>query len=91
MDTKLFEDYQKQVSDWQQKFFDVWLENLPIKGKNPLNFSENFEQALKFQEELVKSYLEAQEKTTQMMIEAQRQFWNDYFEVMRKNSAAAAN
>jgi hypothetical protein len=39
----------------------------------------------------VKNYLEAQEKTSQMMIESQRQFWKDYFDMMRKSPAATAS
>lgn len=89
MDTKFFEDYQKQLGDWQKKFFDTWLENFP-NGKMELNLSENFEKTLKFQEEAVKNYLEAQEKTTQMMLEAQKQFWADYFEMLRQKTAEKA-
>jgi hypothetical protein len=86
METKVFEEYQKQLSEWQKKFFDSWLENLP-NGKISLNLAENFEKALKVQEETVKTYLEAQEKTTQMLLEAQKQFWTDYFEMMRQKTA----
>jgi hypothetical protein len=89
MDTKLFEDYQKQLSEWQKKFFDTWIENLP-NGKTSLNFSENFDKALSFQEELVNSYLESQEKSMQMMLQAQKQFWADYFETLRKKPVATA-
>lgn len=85
---KQFSDWQKQVSDWQKKFFDTWLDNLP-KNMNDTDLSENFDKALNFQEELVKSYLEAQGKTTQMMLDAQQKFWNDYFEALRKKSAEA--
>jgi hypothetical protein len=83
MDTKVFEDYQKQFYEWQKKFFDTWLESLP-NGKNSLNFSENYEKALKFQEEAVKTYIDAQEKTTEMILKTQKQFWTDYFEAMKK-------
>ncbi|AFY79165.1 MAG: thylakoid-associated protein [Hydrococcus sp. C42_A2020_068] len=89
MDTKIWEEYQKQFSEWQKKFIDTWLESLP-NGKNALNFGENFEKTLKFQEEIVRSYLEVQEKTTQMLIETQKQFWSDYFETMRKTPATTS-
>ena len=89
MDTKLFEDYQKQLSDWQKKFFDAWIENMPSGGTS-LDFKENFEKALKVQEELVQTYIETQEKTTQMMLEAQKRFWDQYFETMRKQPIATA-
>ena len=90
MYTKYFDDYQKQFtdwqeqfSDWQKKYFDSWLESFP-NLKNEVSFSENFDKALKFQEEVVKVYLESQEKASQMMIESQKKFWHDYFEMMRK-------
>jgi hypothetical protein len=86
MDTKFFDEYQKQLREWQKKLVDTWIESLP-NGKKELNFSENFEKALKLQEEAVKTYLEVQEKTTQTIIESQKQFWTDYFEMMRTKAA----
>lgn len=88
MDTKIFEDYQKQVADWQKKFFDTWMESMP-SGK--IDFQENFEKTLKFQEEAVKNYLEAQEKASKMMLDSQKEFWKNYFEAMRKAPAANLN
>jgi ATP-dependent Clp protease ATP-binding subunit ClpA len=85
MDTKVFEDYQQEIANWQKKYLDIWLETIPTTvGKNSLNFSENFDKALKFQEEVVKTSLEAQEKTAQMLIEIQRQFWNSYVDLLQK-------
>jgi hypothetical protein len=90
MDTKFLEEYQDQVREWQKKFFDTWVENFP-KGKLEVNFSDNFEKVVQFQEEVVKAYLESQEKTTQMMLESQKQFWNNYFELMRKKPTVNVN
>lgn len=85
---KQFSDYQKQLTEWQKKVFDTWLGSLPnVKGE--VNISEAFDKALDFQEEMVKSYLAAQEKTTQMMLETQKKFWEDYFEVLRKQPVAS--
>ncbi|AFY79163.1 hypothetical protein Ple7327_4020 [Pleurocapsa sp. PCC 7327] len=85
MDTKVFEDYQQEIANWQKKYFDIWLETIPTTvGNNTLNFSENFDKTMKFQEEVVKTSLEAQEKTAQMLIEIQRQFWNNYVDLLRK-------
>jgi hypothetical protein len=81
MDTKFFEDYQKQLAEWQKKFFDAWLESMP--GKT-VKMPESFEKTLEFQQELVKSYLETQRKTAEMMLETQQQFWDKYFETMQK-------
>lgn len=87
---KQFTAWQQQVGDWQKKFFDAWLENLPA-GKADVNFSESFDQALKFQEDLVNTYLETQEKSSRMMLESQRKFWEDYFARMRQQSASTQN
>ncbi len=90
MATKILEEYPKQLFDWQKKFYETWMTSLP-NGTPSFNFSENLEQTLKFQEELVKSYLEVQEKTSKMLLDAQKQFWADYFEMLRKQPVIAAN
>ena len=84
MDTKLFEDYQKQMMDFQKKWFDTWMETLPsLQDAAPL--SDSFEQTLKIQEEIVNSYLDTQKQTTQMMLDAQKQLWTEYFKTMQKS------
>jgi len=88
MDTKFFEEYQTQLLDWQKKFFNTWLEGLP-KGTAEIKLTDTFETSVKLQEELVKSYLEAQEKSVELMLESQKQFWNNYFEAVRKQPVAA--
>ena len=85
MDTKLFEEYQKQLLDWQKKFLDACLESLP-NDKQELTLSENLEKALKMQEEMVNSCLDAQAKTMEMMLEAQKKLWSDYFGLIRQKS-----
>lgn len=86
MDTKFFEEYQAQLLDWQKKFFSTWAESLP-KGTAQINLTDTFETSLKLQEEMVKAYLENQEKSATMMLEAQKQFWDNYFETARKQPA----
>jgi hypothetical protein len=96
MYTTYFDEYQKQFGEWQQKasewqkqFSNNWLETLPnMKGE--VNFVESFDKALAFQEELVKSYLDAQEKTTHMMLDAQKKFWQDYFTQVRQRQTENA-
>ena len=89
MDTKLFEDYQKQMMDFQKKWFDTWMESIPnFKDASPL--SEGFEQTLKVQEEIVNSYLDTQKQTTQMMLDAQKQLWTEYFKSMKKSVAGVS-
>jgi hypothetical protein len=84
---KQFSDWQKQFNDWQKQFFSTWMESLP-NTKGEVNSTEAFDKALMFQEEVVRSYLEAQEKSTKMMLDAQKKFWSDYFEAMRKQPIA---
>lgn len=90
MDTKFFEEYQKQLLDWQKKFLNTWFESLP-KATMDIDITDPFKTTLKIQKELVQTYLEAQEKTTQMMLEAQKQFWGNYFESVEKEPVASAN
>ncbi|RUR72335.1 hypothetical protein PCC6912_63750 [Chlorogloeopsis fritschii PCC 6912] len=87
---KQFNEWQKQFSDWQKTFLDTCLENLPNMQREE-NLSEAFNKSLDFQEEIVKSFLEAQEKNNQMMLDAQKKFWEDYFERMRKKPTATAS
>lgn len=87
MDTKLFEDYQKQMMDLQKKWFDTWMEGFP-GFKSPANLSEGFDQTLKLQEDMIKSYLETQKHTTQVMLDSQTQIWTEYFNTMRKSVAS---
>ena len=83
MDTTFFQDYQTQLLDWQKKFFETWMENLP-KGTTEIKLTDTLETSLKLQEEMVKSYLEAHEKSATMMVEAQKQFWDNYFDALRQ-------
>ena len=85
MDTKLFDEYQKQLVDWQKKFLDACLDSLP-NDKKDLDFSENLDKALVVQEQMVNSCLDAQAKTVEMMLDAQKKFWAEYFNVVRQKS-----
>jgi hypothetical protein len=89
MESQILEEYQKQLNqwhkqlgDWQKKFFTIWLESVPY-WKDQDNLHQTLENTINFQEEVVKSYLEAQEKANQMLLENQRKFWQEYFEMMR--------
>lgn len=89
MDTKYFEDYLKQLSEWQKRYFDTWMQTLP-NGKEGVNMSETVEKNLKLQEDMINSSLEAQQKMVEMMVDAQKEFWNKYFELMRKQPVVTA-
>ncbi len=86
MDTKIFEDYQKQFTEWQKKFVDTWLSTLP--SANSFKVPENLGQGIEVQQQLVTQYLEAQETAIKLSLETQKKFWEGYFELMRKTSEA---
>jgi hypothetical protein len=102
MYTTYFDEYQKQLSTWQKqlsdwqgqfsdgqkKLLDSWIAHMPSNAAD-MNIPETFEKALDFQEEVVKAFLDNQEKTSQMMFESQKAFWNNYFERMRQQSSKA--
>lgn len=89
METKLFDDftkYQEQFFGMQKKFFDTWMDNLPT-GKFSVEYSDNLEKTLAFQEEMVDNYLQFQEEAQKMLLETQKKFWKEYFDVLKKPMA----
>lgn len=89
MDKQILDEYQKQLSqwqqqlgDWQKKFFSIWLDSVP-HWKSQETLKQTLENTIDFQEEVIKSYLEAQEKANQMLLENQKKFWQEYFEILR--------
>ncbi len=83
MDTNFLEEYQKQFSEWQKKFFDTWFESIP-GGENQLNLSDTFEKTLSLQQELVKTALKTQKVSMEMVMEAQEKLWDNYFELLQR-------
>ncbi len=83
MDTKYFEEYQRQFAEWQKKFFETWLETLP-NGVNGFKTPETWDKSLEFQKDLVENYLKAQKTATELALETQKKFWEGYFEMMQK-------
>ena len=88
MEMKFLQDYQKQWFEWQKKWLDIWLNSFPV-GKNPFSLSDNFSTALKAQKEMICSSLEIQEKTAQMIIEAQKQLFHQYVLLMDKETESS--
>ena len=87
MDTKIFEDYQKEFSEWQKKFVDSWTTNLP--NAKDFKVPETFDKGVEMQQELVTQYLEAQETAIKLSLETQKKFWDGYFDLMRKTTVEA--
>lgn len=83
MNTDFINEYQKQLVNWQKQLFDSWLENLKA-APNSLNAQEAYEKTLSYQEELVQTSFKVQEMTNKAVMESQKQFWDNYFEFMKK-------
>ena len=49
------------------------------------NFRDTFDNTLKFQEQVVTNSLEFQALLSRLSIEAQKQFWESYFNMLRKS------
>lgn len=80
-----FEQFLNQLSDWQRETFSSWTNNVPnMQSFNSVNFNENLAKTVRFQEEVVTSSLEFQALLARMSIETQKQFWENYFNTLRK-------
>ncbi len=83
--TNSFEQFLRQFSELQKGLFTTLTSTVPSgQSFNPLNLSENLDKTLKFQEEVVAGSLEFQAQVARMSIETQKQFWEGYFNTMRK-------
>lgn len=90
MDTKYLEEYQKQFTewqkqclDWQKQFFDAWANAMP-SGNGSIKFPETLDESIESQKSLVNNYLKAQEEAMKLALDAQKQFWDNYFELVKK-------
>jgi hypothetical protein len=71
------------LKESQQDLTDTWTDSLPKKIDQP-NPAETFEKTLNFQRKLIASTLNAQQVTTRLLLESQKQFWDDYFKTTEK-------
>lgn len=76
-----FADYQKQMLAWQKQFLIPF--TFPPETP-PIPTSANIEEILAYQEKLVGQFLDAQLESQQAFVNAQKQFWHDYFEALRR-------
>jgi hypothetical protein len=80
-----FEQFLRQLSDLQIGLFNNLTSTLPRReSSNPLNFRDTFDKTLKVQEEAVTSSLEFQALLLRLSVENQKQFWEGYFNVLRR-------
>jgi len=87
---ELWNDSQKQLMESQKKLAETWMSSLPA-GTTQVNFSENFEKTLNFQQELINSALNSQQVTARLVIETQKQFWDSYFQATQKMTQTIPN
>lgn len=59
------------------------MESLP-QGAGEIQLADTLETRVKLQEEMVKRYLVAQEKSATMMLKVPKKLWQNYFAVMRQ-------
>ena len=86
--TDKLEELSKQLYDLQRNVFDKWAEATPsLQSLNAINLPETLDKNIEFGEEVVKSALEVQALATQMSIEAQKQIWEGYFEMIRRTQS----
>ncbi len=84
--TSNFEQLLRQLSDMQRGIFTSWSSTMPsMQSFNMPNFRASVDNTLKFQEQVVTSSLELQALVARMSIEAQKQFWESYFNMLRKS------
>lgn len=83
--TNNFEQFFRQLSELQSSFLKSWSSNIPgMRSFNTHNSRETFEKTLKSQENFVTSSLEFQALLARLSIETQKQFWEGYFNTLRK-------
>lgn len=86
--TELWNDSQKELKESQKKLTEAWNESLPKQPNQPSS-SENFKKTMNFQQELINTVINTQQVTARFAIEAQKQFWDNYFQTTQKMSPNA--
>lgn len=81
-----FDQFLRQWSETQKGILNSWSSTIPnMQSFNMSNFRDTFDSTLKFQEQVVTSSLEFQALVARLSIEAQKQFWENYFNMLRKS------
>lgn len=79
------EQYLRQLSELQRGIFTSWASMMPnMPSSNMPNMSDTVANSLKFQQQVVTSSLELQAMVARLSIETQKQFWEGYFNMLRK-------
>lgn len=80
---QLWEESQKQLMESQKKLMHTWTESFS-GGEAQADFTKNFEKTQNFQRELINSSLNTQQETVRLAVEAQKEFWDNYFQTTNK-------
>ena len=80
------EQYFRQLSELQKGIFTSWTSMMPnMQSPKMPNVRDSVDNTLKFQEQVVTNSLEFQALLSRLSIEAQKQFWESYFNMLRKS------
>lgn len=83
--TSNFDQFLRQLSEIQREILNSWSSTIPnMQSFNMENFRDTFDNTLKFQEQVMTSSQEFQALVARLSIEAQKQFWESYFNILRK-------
>ncbi|MBD1909036.1 MULTISPECIES: hypothetical protein [unclassified Leptolyngbya] len=73
-----------QVTEAQRQFFQGATSNIPgMSGFNNESMRKNLDDSLSFQEKIVNDTLAFQENLARLTLETQKQFWQNYFSMLR--------
>ena len=73
-----------QWNEVQRQFLKTWTPSMgEMPNMNMPNARKSFDNALEFQEQVITGSLELQGLLTRLSLEAQQQFWQNYFKMLR--------
>lgn len=84
MTTNYIDEYQNQVREWQDRFFEIWMATFPGKRGESVDISETFEKSLDLQHEYSSANIRAQQAVFELFIEAQQKFVKNYFSLLKR-------
>ena len=81
--TDSFEEFSQRFNDAQRRLLAIWMDaTVNPLALNSLNIPETFDKTVKFQQEIVDISLELQAIGTDALVTAQKQYWNNYFQMI---------
>jgi hypothetical protein len=76
----------RQLSEVQKLAFNNWEATMTsVQNFNIFHVPENFDKAIRLQEDLVRNALDFQEQFYHFSIDMQRKFWDGYFTMLRRS------